>query len=349
MTFVTERERWEAVVARERGADGAFFYGVSTTGVVCRPSCGARRPLRANVRFFDELDAALVAGFRPCKRCRPDGASHEERRAALVTAACRAIEASDAPLSLATLAARAGVSPHHLQRVFVAATGVSPRGYAARVRQARVEAALAQGVSVTTALHDAGYSSSGRFYADAPARHAMPPARARRGGEGERVAYAIAPCSLGVALVAATARGPCAILLGDDDDAVERELTARFPKAALCAGGQAATKVLARVIALVERPQDGLELPLDVRGTAFQRRVWEALRALPPGQTITYTALAARVGAPSGARAVAAACASNPLAVAIPCHRVVRSDGALAGYRWGVERKRALLGRERKT
>lgn len=347
MTRASDERRWEAVVARDHRADGQFFYAVETTGVVCRPSCGARAPLRRNVRFFDDLAGALRAGFRPCKRCRPDGAPPDARRAALVTDACRTIEASETPPSLAELAQRAGLSPHHLHRVFKAATGVTPRQYSARVRDARVETALARGAAVTTALHGAGFSSSGRFYATAPAKRAMPPARARRGGLGERIAFATARCSLGVVLVAATERGPCAILLGDDAPAVEKELAERFGMAELRAGGRAAARVVGRVVALVEHPGAGLELPLDVRGTAFQRRVWAALRALPPGETVTYATLAERVGAPRGARAVAAACAANPLAVAIPCHRVVRGDGELAGYRWGLTRKRALLARER--
>ncbi|MCC6646155.1 MAG: bifunctional DNA-binding transcriptional regulator/O6-methylguanine-DNA methyltransferase Ada [Polyangiaceae bacterium] len=347
MSRASDDERWRAVAARDRRADGEFFYAVLTTGIVCRPSCGARLPKRAHVTFFDELASAVRAGFRPCLRCRPDGESPDARAARIVTAACRALEEEIDPPSLAELAARIGASPFHLHRLFRALTGVTPRQYAARLRSERAAAALSRGACVTTALHEAGFSSSGRYYSDDLAARAMAPSRARRKGEGEALAYATARCSLGVVLVAATERGPCAILLGDTAASVRAELRGRFSRAQLREGGDPAVSVLARVVALVERPREDHGLPLDVRGTAFQQRVWAALRALPPGETITYAALASRVGAPRAARAVAAACAANPLAVAIPCHRVVRGDGGLAGYRWGVPRKRALLERER--
>lgn len=338
--------RWTAVAARDRTADGTFFYSVKTTGVYCRPSCGSRTPCPENVAFHATAAAAERAGFRPCKRCRPDRASSGTAREGLIADLCRHIERADHVPSLDELARIAGLSPFHLHRVFRAATGVTPRQYAAAHRGRRVRAALDEGRTVTEAIYDAGYNSSGRFYDDAAGLLGMTPTRYRAGGADTEIRFAIGECTLGAILVAATARGVCAILLGDDPDALARDLQDRFPRARLIGGDRDFERVVAEVVGFVEHPRLGLELPLDIRGTAFQQRVWQALRGIPVGMTMSYSEVAQRIGAPRSVRAVAHAVASNRLAVAIPCHRVVRHDGTLAGYRWGVDRKRALIERE---
>lgn len=345
-----DEARWEAVVRRDKAADDTFFYSVATTGVYCRPSCAARLPLRRNVAFHDSPEAAARAGFRPCKRCRPDERDRHARHADAVAAACRRIEQAldmgDAPPDLAALAAGAGLSPFHFHRVFKDAAGVTPRAYAASVRAARVKAGLGAAASVTEAIYDAGYGSNGRFYEASSGVLGMRPRAWRDGGRGEEIRFAVGDCSLGAILVAATGAGVCAIELGDDPQALLAALQDRFPRATLLGADAAFEALVARVVGLVERPGQGSDLPLDVRGTAFQQRVWQALRDIPAGRTASYTEVALTLGMPRGARAVAAACAANHAAVAIPCHRVVRTDGDLAGYRWGVERKRALLERE---
>lgn len=341
--------RWRAVATRDACADGRFFYGVATTGVYCRPSCGARLPLRENVRFFDTAAEAVAAGFRPCRRCRPYGPSRQAQHAALVAAACRRLDAEEPPPALHALAAGAGLSPHHFHRVFKAVTGLTPKGYLQASRAERVRDALQQAGTVTEALYDAGYGSASRFYDGAGDALGMAPRAWRRGGADEVIRFAVAACSLGALLVAATDRGVCAIALGDDPDALVRELQDRFPRADLRGGDAAFEDLVARVTATVEQPGRVADLPLDVRGTAFQQRVWQALRAIPPGETRSYAQVAESLGMPTASRAVAAACAANTLAVAVPCHRVVRQDGGQSGYRWGVERKRALLAREGKA
>jgi AraC family transcriptional regulator of adaptative response/methylated-DNA-[protein]-cysteine methyltransferase len=298
------------------------------------------------VRFHATRAEAERAGFRPCRRCRPDQPSLQEQHAASITAACRHIEESDAAPSLAELAQRAGLSAFHFHRVFKAITGVTPRQYAAAQRAARVRGELGRGKGVTESLYEAGYGSSGHFYAQSPDVLGMTPREYQAGGVAARIRFAVGECSLGSILVAQSERGVCAILLGDDPEALVRDLQDRFPKAELIGGDREFEKLVARVIGLIERPGQGLDLPLDVRGTAFQQRVWQALRTIPAGMTTTYTEIARRIGAPRSVRAVAQACGANPVAVAIPCHRVVRRDGGLSGYRWGVERKRALLDRE---
>jgi AraC family transcriptional regulator of adaptative response/methylated-DNA-[protein]-cysteine methyltransferase len=338
--------RWAAVSRRDAGADGRFVYAVRTTGIYCRPSCGSRLPRRENVAFHADASSAERAGFRPCKRCNPDGASIAQRQAALVERACRRLEASDEPPGLDALAAEAGLSPYHFHRVFKAVTGLTPRAYATAQRQRRVRDELGRSRSVTEAIYDAGYGSNGRFYETSSQVLGMTPTRYRRGGAGTAVRFAVGQCSLGAILVGATQQGICAIELGDEPQALVRALQDRFPKAELIGGDAAFERWVARVIGLVEAPGLGLDLPLDVRGTAFQQRVWQALRDIPAGSTASYAEIAERIGAPSSVRAVAQACAANPLAVAIPCHRVVRRDGGLSGYRWGVERKQALLERE---
>lgn len=343
----TERDpRWAAVVARDAAADGSFYYSVSTTGVYCRPSCASRRARPENVRFHASRDEAERAGFRPCKRCRPDQPSLAEQYAAKVTAACRQIENAETPPTLESLAGAAGLSAYHFHRIFRKLTGLTPRAYAAAQRAGRLRAGLEAGASVTAAIFDAGYNANSRCYAESAALLGMTPSRYRAGGAGTEIRFAVGQCSLGAILVAASALGVCAILLGDDPDALLRDLQDRFPKATLIGGDAAFERTVARVVGFVEAPALGLELPLDVRGTAFQQRVWQALREIPAGNTASYAEIARRIGAPTATRAVAGACAANPLAVAIPCHRVVRNDGALSGYRWGVERKRALLLRE---
>lgn len=342
----TDDPRWAALAARDARADGSFYYGVTTTGVYCRPSCGARTPLPAHVRFFADRAGAEAAGFRPCKRCRPDLPPPAERHAATVADACRRIAAADGVPRLADLAAGAGMSPYHFHRIFKAVTGLTPHQYAAADRAARLRQALAGGSGVTEAIYAAGFNASSRVYENPAALLGMAPGRYRDGGAGETIRFAIGQCSLGAILVARSGRGVCAILLGDDPQALARDLQDRFPRAELVGGDAGFEDWVARVVGFVDAPRLGLDLPLDLCGTAFQQRVWQTLRAIPPGQTATYTEIAERIGAPRAVRAVAQACAANPLAVAIPCHRVVRSDGGLAGYRWGVERKRSLLDRE---
>lgn len=339
--------RHAQVVARDRSADGRFWYSVATTGVYCRPSCPSRTANPRNVAFHDTIAAARAAGFRPCRRCRPDDASADDARVALVTRACRLIDDAARPPSLACLARALQLSPGHLHRVFKGATGLTPRGYAAARRDARLRAHLADAGTVTAALYDAGFGSSGRFYARSTRMLGMTPSRVRAGGAGEAIRFAIGDSSLGAILVASSVTGVVAILLGDDPDALVRDLQDRFARATLIGADPDYERVVARVVAFVEAPRLGLDLPLDMRGTAFQQRVWQALQEVGCGRTVSYADLAARLGAPEAARAVAGACAANPIALAIPCHRVVRRDGALSGYAWGVERKRAILAREK--
>lgn len=345
-TFDSNDARWRAVVDRDRDADGRFYYAVASTGVYCRPSCAARPARRENVSFHASPRAAEQAGFRACKRCEPDQPPRAERQAALVAAACRRIEAAEQAPDLNELAAAAGLSPHYFQRLFKAVAGVTPKAYAKTVRARRLLTELGRSDSVTSAMFDAGFNSSGRFYAESTQRLGMTPSDFRTGAAGLPIRFAVGQCSLGAILVAATAKGICAILLGDDADELLRDLQQRFRGASFIGGDAQFEQWVAAVVGFVEAPALGLELPLDIRGTAFQQRVWEALRAIPPGATVGYAELAERVGLPRGARAIAQACAANAIAVAIPCHRVVRSDGALSGYRWGIARKRELLERE---
>lgn len=346
MVKSTDEIRWNAVVAKDKRADGHFFYSVRTTGVFCRPSCPARPARRENVAFHPTCDAAEAAGFRPCKRCKPREASQSERDATLIARACNLIETSDTPPRLATLAAAAGLSPFHFHRVFKATTGLTPKGYADAHRADRVRKALPASKTITGAIYEAGFNSNGRFYASSNQVLGMTPRRYRAGGERLQIRFAIGECSLGSILVAATDKGVCAILLGSDPHVLIRELQDRFARAELIGADAAFERLVAKVIGFVEQPRLGLDLPLDVRGTAFQQRVWKALRGIGVGKTMSYGEIAARIGRPSSTRAVAQACAANMIAVAIPCHRVIRTDGQLSGYRWGVQRKQALLQRE---
>jgi AraC family transcriptional regulator of adaptative response/methylated-DNA-[protein]-cysteine methyltransferase len=338
--------RWAAVVARNPAADGTFVYSVATTRVYCRPSCSSRRAKPENVAFHATPADAERAGFRPCKRCQPDHASLGARHTESIAALCRFIETAEQAPTLAELAARAGRSAYHLHRLFKAVTGLTPKAYASARRAARIRHELLQSGTVTEAIYGAGYNSSGRFYEQSDQMLGMTPSDYRSGGANQAIRFAIGECWLGSILVAQSQRGVCAILIGDDPETLIHELQDRFHAAELIGGDAGFERLVASVVGLVETPRLGLDLPLDVRGTAFQQRVWQALRAIPAGTTVSYSELAERIGAPGSARAVAGACAANVLAVAIPCHRVLRRDGSLSGYRWGVERKRALLDRE---
>jgi AraC family transcriptional regulator of adaptative response/methylated-DNA-[protein]-cysteine methyltransferase len=347
--FADDGARLAAVRQRDRQADGRFYYSVVTTGVYCYPSCAARPALRHNMAFHTTRQEAERAGFRPCRRCRPELPPRAEREAAAVAAACRQIERAENEPSLAELAAGAGFSPHHFHRLFRRVTGVTPKAYASAHRQARVQNRLSAGAAVTEAIYDSGFNSSGRFYEVSGAILGMTPSRYRAGGPHETIRYAFGQSSLGVVAVAAAERGICAILLGDEPAVLLSDLRSRFPQAVLQAAGSDFEEALGRVVALVDHPDrtGSLGLPLDIRGTVFQRRVWEVLRRIPAGRTLTYKEVAAQLGTPSAVRAVAGACAANALAVAIPCHRVIATDGRLAGYRWGPERKRRLLDQEK--
>jgi len=338
---------WRAVERRDRAADGTFVYSVRTTGVYCRPACAARLPRRENVMFHVSCAEAERAGFRPCKRCRPNAPALAEAHATVVACACRLIEQAEEPPTLDDLAQAAGMSRFHFHRVFKAGTGVTPKAYIAGDRAKRVREELASQDTVTQAIYGAGVNSNGRFYAVAPGLLGMTPTQFRSGGDGNVIRFAVGECSLGAILVAATNKGVCAIEFGDDPEALVRALQDRFPKAQLLGGDEAFERLVAKVVGFVEAPAQGLDLPLDIRGTAFQQRVWKAIRNVPAGATVSYRDLAKRLGAPKAVRAVAQACAANGIAVAIPCHRVVRSDGSTSGYRWGVARKRALLAREK--
>ncbi|MDP4004212.1 bifunctional DNA-binding transcriptional regulator/O6-methylguanine-DNA methyltransferase Ada [Methylobacterium sp. NEAU K] len=341
-----DAERWAALAARDRRADGTFVYAVRTTGVYCRPSCASRAARPENVAFYPGCAEAEAAGFRPCRRCRPNEPGLAERRSEAVARACRLIDSTETMPSLADLARAAGLSAYHFHRVFKAATGVTPKAYAAARRAEALAARLPGAATVTEALYGAGYNAASRFYEGGAGRLGMAPSAYRKGGIGIRMRFGVGNCALGAILVAATDAGVCAILLGDEPEPLVRDLQDRFPEAEIEGGDPAFEAWMARVIGLVEAPGGGLDLPLDIRGTAFQQRVWEALRRIPVGSTATYAEIARAIGAPTAMRAVAQACGANPLAVAIPCHRVVRSDGSLSGYRWGVARKRDLLARE---
>ena len=344
--YHSDDERWAAVVRRDANADGHFVYSVKTTGVYCRPSCAARRARRENVRFHLSGVAAEQAGFRPCKRCQPNSAALREKHAAAITAACRTIKTADDMPALVALARSAGMSRFHFHRLFKKLMGVTPKAYAAAHRAERLRTALARRSTVTSAIYEAGYNSNSRFYEKSSATLGMRPATFRNGGRGATIHFAVGECSLGSILVASSDQGVCAILLGEDPAQLTRDLQDRFPRASLIGGDPNYERLISRVVGFVEQPRVGLNLPLDVQGTAFQQKVWQALRKIPAGKTATYSEIAERIGIPKAVRAVAGACAANPIAVAIPCHRVLRTDGSLSGYRWGVERKRALLKRE---
>jgi AraC family transcriptional regulator of adaptative response/methylated-DNA-[protein]-cysteine methyltransferase len=342
-SYLTDQERWEAVIHRDKNAADAFFYSVGTTGVYCRPSCPARIARRENVAFHPTPKDAERAGFRACKRCKPNDPSAHGEHAAIVAKACKLIVDAEEPLSLDALAEAVGMSPWHFHRVFKSMTGLTPKAYATAHRAKRMHEELSRRGTVTSAIYNSGFNSNGRFYAESNKRLGMKPTEFKAGGEGATIRFAVGECSLGSILVAASDLGICSIAIGNDPNTLVRELQDCFPNAELIGGDKQFERMVARVVAFVENPSAGLELPLHVQGTAFQQRVWKALCEIPCGTTCTYSELAQKLGQPNATRAVAGACAANTLAVAIPCHRVVRTDGSLSGYRWGVERKEKLL------
>jgi AraC family transcriptional regulator of adaptative response/methylated-DNA-[protein]-cysteine methyltransferase len=345
--IMSDAERWRAVVTRDRRLDGAFVYGVRSTGIYCRVGCPARRPRRNQVEFFSIPAAAERAGYRACRRCRPRDAIRRHPQVQLVERACRILDDAAERLTLADLGRRLGVSPAHLQRVFRRVAGISPRAYAEVRRTRRLRAGLRRGASVSHAVYDAGYGSPSRVYEGRSRSIGMTPASYRAGGEGERIAFTTADSSLGRVLVAATRRGVCFVSLAEREEQVVAALDQEFPRAERYRDDALLGSVVTSVVERLSGKPGHDELPLDIRATAFQQRVWDALRRIPSGETITYAELARRIGRPTAVRAVAGACARNNVAVVIPCHRAVRSDGGLGGYRWGIERKRRLLALER--
>lgn len=343
---------WHAVMSRSRTADGLFVYAVATTGIYCRPSCSARRPHRQNVRFFATPERAEAAGFRACKRCRPTEQGVPDTRAiavARITEACRRIESSEEMPSLTALARSVGLSPSHFHRTFTSVMGVTPKSYTAGVRAERIRQALQTAPTITAAVHDAGFPTNARFYAGAREILGMSPKSFRAGGAGEQIHHVTLPSSLGLVLIATTINGICAVMIADRDggDALKADLARRFPKAELIKGDASLADRVRQIVERIEKPgQTSGDLPIDLRGTAFQLRVWAELQKIPPGQTTTYGDLARSIGAPRAVRAVARACGANPVAVLVPCHRVIGADGALTGYRWGIERKQTMLERE---
>ncbi|WP_175938750.1 bifunctional DNA-binding transcriptional regulator/O6-methylguanine-DNA methyltransferase Ada [Caballeronia sp. BCC1704] len=343
--YQTDESRWQAVAERDAQADGAFFFAVRTTGVFCRPSCASRAPRRENVSFFATTDEAEAAGYRPCKRCQPTSLPRE---LAIVERACKVLDADPQQrMTLAQLSDAVHVSPFHLQRLFTRIVGISPRQYQAARRAGVLRDALQRGRDVTRAAQDAGFGSSSRMYEAAPAELGMTPSAYRRKGAGLTVRYATAATPLGAVLVAATDKGVCKIAFGDDPATLVEQLAADFPLAERMQDDARIEPFIAQIGAYLHGTRERFDLPLDIGATAFQQRVWDALRQIPYGETRSYTDIAASVGSPGAVRAVASACASNPVALAIPCHRVIGKDGAIAGYRWGLSRKEALLDTER--
>ena len=344
-TLINDDQRWQAVQARDAAADGQFVFAVQTTGIFCRPSCRARHALRQNVRFYADAETAAQAGFRPCKRCRPDEQDPLARRRLMIEKACRLLE-QEQPLTLDDLAQEVAMSPYHLHRLFKSATGMTPKAWQQAARAARLRSRLTQGEKITDSVLAAGFPDSTSFYRKADATLGMTAKQFRRGGDDTTVRYALSDCALGRCLVAESARGICAILPGDDDDSLLNELHTLFPNAQHELGDASFAARVQQVITSVDNHTVTLTLPLDIRGTAFQQQVWQALRAIPGGETASYQQVARAIGKPNAVRAVARACAANTLAIIIPCHRVVRNDGGLSGYRWGAARKAAILRRE---
>jgi AraC family transcriptional regulator of adaptative response/methylated-DNA-[protein]-cysteine methyltransferase len=344
--LLTDDERWKAVVARDRSAEGQFVLAVRTTGIFCRPGCPARTPKRENVAFFATTAEALRAGYRPCKRCNPTGESVADHQRHVVDQARQLIEESDVRLTLGEIAAAVGMSPWHLQRLFTAQTGLSPAQYQRSHRSNRLRSGIAAAPSVTHALHDAGYGSSSQFYASAKDALGMAPSVFRSGGEGQRIRFGIVATWLGYLLVAATDRGICSLQMGESEDEMRERLKMTFPHADLVEDDPEFTRTIEQVVAIADHPGHGTSIPVDAHGTAFQHRVWNALRQIPAGSTRTYSEVAEAIGAPTAVRAVAKACADNPVPLIVPCHRVIGKNGSLTGYRYGIARKRALLERE---
>lgn len=343
-----ENTWWDALCQRDKQADGRFVYGVKTTGIFCMPSCASRLPLRENVQFFVDAAAAQQAGFRPCKRCCPGSLSREQRQCAAIEHACQLMRQAETSLTLTQVANAVGISPYHFHRLFKAQVGVTPKRYAAALRGQRVRALLSDAAPVTQAALAAGFHSSEQFYQESHQLLGMAQRRFKHKGQGMTIHFAIGSCSLGAVLVAESERGVCAVLLGDDATALINELHSLFANATVLDGDAAFEQRMALVIRAIDSPGAPLTLPLDIRGTAFQLRVWQALRDIPLGTTLSYRDVAEKMGQPGAVRAVAGACAANRLAVIVPCHRVIRTDGALSGYRWGIARKRQLLESEAK-
>lgn len=344
-TFIEDEHRWQAVLERRADADDRFVFAVVTTGIFCRPSCRARHALRENVRFFTDAEMAQQAGFRPCKRCQPDRPADEHSLAQKITAACGLLE-QETPITLEALAQRVGLSPYHLHRQFKAVTGMTPKAWQQAARAKRLRSALPHSATVTDAVLAAGFPDTGSYYRKADETLGMTARQYRQGGEGAAIRYALTHCELGRCLVAESDRGICAILLADCESLLTAELHTMFPHAQLMQDDAEFSARVAEVVATIEHPGRPLPLPLDMRGTAFQMQVWQALQAIPAGETASYRAVATAIGKPQAIRAVASACAANRLAIVIPCHRVVRTDGLLSGYRWGAARKAQLLARE---
>jgi AraC family transcriptional regulator, regulatory protein of adaptative response / methylated-DNA-[protein]-cysteine methyltransferase len=341
--------RWQQVQARDKAADGAFHYSVASTGVYCKPSCASRVAGRENVAFHKSCKAAEKAGFRPCKRCKPNQPNLAETHANIVAECCRMIEANEQTINLETLANKVGLSPHHFHRIFKAVTGLTPKAYSDAHRAQKVRTELTKKTTVTDAIFEAGYNSNSRFYEKSSQLLGMTPSDFKAGGSNATIRFALSECSLGAILVASSALGVCAISLGDNPEKLLQDLQNTFPKATIIGADRDYETLVAKVVGFIETPAIGLDLPLDISGTAFQQRVWQALRAIPAGEKISYAKLAEKIGQPKAARAVASACAANKIAMAIPCHRVVSNDGSISGYRWGVARKANLLKKEAKS
>ena len=346
--YLTDDEKRDAIINRDKVADAKFLYGVLTTGIYCLPSCPSRAAKLENMVFFNSSNEAEQAGFRACKRCFKNDKSRYEANIDKITSACRLIAESEKSIPLKALASTVAMSPYYFHRLFKKITGVTPKAYASTIRSDKLRSGLAANSSVTDAIYNSGYNSVGHFYQKADDILGMQPNTYKRGGKNMIIYFAIGECSLGNILVAQSTKGICAIFLGDDPDILIRDLQNKFSAAELIGGDSRFEQVVAQVIGHVENPYKELTLPLDIQGTAFQQQVWDILRQIPPGTTVTYTDIAERMGSPKSVRAVANACGSNSLAVAIPCHRVIRTSGELAGYRWGIKRKRILINREKK-
>ena len=345
--YATDQQRWDALLARDQEADGAFFYGVLTTLIYCRPNCSSKRPNHQNVCFFDTWRQAEKAGFRPCKRCHPRSKSVIDKHADTIIKACRIIDNAEEHIPLKTLAEQLGLSAFHFQRIFKNALGVSPKQYAMQKRLKQVKSKLKKGTRVTDAIYEAGFASSSRFYESAHKNLGMKPSEFRKGAEGIHINYMVAKSDLGWVLIGATERGICTIELGDSPDLLTRRLHNNFPKAVITENDAELNQWVQQILSHLKNPHRKLNLPLDIQGTAFQRQVWQTLREVPFGATTTYAEIAEKIGKPKAVRAVAGACASNKIAIAVPCHRVVRKNGGLGGYRWGNEKKRLILEREK--
>ncbi len=348
-TDLTDDARWDGVLRKDASLDGQYLFAVKTTGIYCRPSCSSRTPKRVNVEFYTSAQAARTDGYRACLRCAPDGLSKRQLQTQAILQVCRSIEVSQEKISLTNLAQQVNLSPHHFHRIFKEVTGVTPHDYYKARQIAQIGQSIKETDSVTEAIYDAGFSSSGRFYENTNAMLGMTPKAYKAGGAGEAIRVAVRSCALGLVLVAATERGICTIEFGDDAQALMQRLRLRFPQASILSEDAQFEAWLMQLLAHIHVPKMALDLPLDVRGTVFQQQVWKALQDIPLGSTVSYTEVAQRIGKPKAVRAVATACASNVLAVAIPCHRVLRGNGKLSGYRWGVDRKRSLLDAEAKA